>query len=109
MRVTTIAAALAFASLGVAPAAAASLHNNDGRFVADFGVGGWSFDARVRPPASGEVAAASNAQSEIEYRAAAPGGFADRERLWLWLDSDSDCVFVAQPMSAGARRLSGCK
>jgi hypothetical protein len=114
MRVITIAAALALAPLGVAPAAAAGLHNNDGRFndgrfISDFGVGGWSFDVHGRPPASGAVAAAPSVRNEIDYRAAAPGGFADRERLWLWLSSDSDCVFVAQPISGGVRRLPGCK
>jgi hypothetical protein len=108
MRVTTIAAVLAFASLGGAPASASSVYTRDGRF-ADFGAGGWSFDARVRPLASGAVAVAPNVRNEIDYRTVAPRGFADRERMWLWLGSESDCVFIAQPTSGGARRMSGCK
>jgi len=109
MRVTTIAAVLALASLGVGPASAAGPRTDGNRFAADFGVGGWAFDAHVRPPASGAIAVAPNARSEIEYRAATPGGFADRERLWLWLSSDSDCVFVAQPTTVDSRQTSGCK
>jgi hypothetical protein len=109
MRVTMIAAALAFASLGVGPASASGVHDNQNRFVAEFGAGGWSFDARVRPPASGAIAAAPNVRSEINYRAVAPGAFADRERMWLWLGSQSDCVFVAQPTSGDARRTPACK
>jgi hypothetical protein len=109
MRVTTIAAVLAFASLGVGSASAAGPRTDDNRFSADFGLGGWAFDAHVRPPASGAIAVAPNARSETEYRAAAPGGFADRERLWLWLSSDSDCVFGAQPTSVDSHRTPGCK
>jgi hypothetical protein len=109
MRVTTIAAVLAFASLGVGAASAAGPRADDKSFAADFGVGGLAFDAHVRPPASGAIAVAPNAHSEIEYHAATPGGFADRERLWLWLSSDSDCVFVAQPTLGDAGRMSGCK
>ena len=80
MRVTIIAAALAFASLGVAPATAAGPHDKNSRFATDFGAGGWSFNARVRPPASGAAAAAVNVRNEIDYRTVAPGGFTDRER-----------------------------
>jgi len=109
MRVTTIAIVLAFASLGFAPASAAGLRTEDKSFAADFGVGGWAFDAHVRPPASGAIAVVPSARSEIEYHAAAPGGFADRERLWLWLSSDSDCVFGAQPTSVDSHRTPGCK
>lgn len=111
MRVTTIAAALAFASLGVAPAPAAGLHDKDSRFAADFGAGGWSFDARVRPPPSGAVAAAVNVRNERNesvYRTVAPRGFADRERMWLWLDSESDCLFIAQPRPGDPRRTPSC-
>ena len=86
MRITTIAAVLAFASLGVGAASAAGPRADDKSFAADFGVGGLAFDAHVRPPASGAIAVAPNAHSEIEYHAATPGGFADRERLWLWLE-----------------------
>ena len=109
MRVTIIAAALAFASLGVAPTSASGVHDNESRFVADFGAGGWSFGARVRPPASGAIAAAPNVRSEINYRTVAPGAFGDRERMWLWLGSQSDCVMVAKPNAAGAGGLPGCK
>jgi hypothetical protein len=104
-----IAAALAFASLGVTAASASGRYDNDNRFVADFAAGGWWFDARVRPPVSGAVAAVANVRNEIDYRAVAPGGFADRERMWLWLGSESGCVFVAQPTSGDARRTPSCK
>jgi hypothetical protein len=109
MRVATIAAVLAFASLCVGPASAAGSHSDHNRSAADLGVGGWAFDAHIRPPASGAIAVVPNARGEIEYRAATPGSLADRERLWLWLSSDSDCVFFAQPTSGDARRMPGCK
>ncbi len=109
MRVTIIAAALAFASLGVAPATAAGPHDKNSRFATDFGAGGWSFNARVRPPASGAAAAAVNVRNEIDYRTVAPGGFTDRERMWLWLGSDSDCVSVAQSRPGDTRRTPSCK
>jgi len=109
MRVTMIAAALAFASLGVAPASASGVHDNESRLVADFGAGGWSFGARVRPPASGAIAAAPTVRSEINDRIVAPGAFADRERMWLWLGSQSDCLMVAKSHAADAGRLPGCR
>jgi hypothetical protein len=109
MRVTIIATAFAFASLGVAPASASGVHDNQRRFVADFGAGGRSFDARIRPPASGAIAAAPSVRSEVNYRTAAPGAFADRERMWLWLGSQSDCAMIAKPNAAGSGWLPGCR
>jgi hypothetical protein len=109
MRVTIIATALAFASLGVAPASASGVRDNESRFVADFGAGGWSFGARVRPPASGAIAATPSVRSEINYWPVAPGAFADRERMWLWLGSQSDCVMVAKPNAARTGWLPGCR
>lgn len=108
MRVTIMAAALAFASLGAAPTAAAGLRDNDSRFAAYLGAGGWSFAAGVRPPASGATVAAPNVRNEINYRTA-PSAFADRERMWLWLGSQSDCVMAAKPSAAGAGGMTGCR
>jgi hypothetical protein len=104
-------ATLAFACLGATWASATSLHINDGRSAADFGVGGWTQNFSANGFASGAVSIVSRGPDQaVDFHSnVTRRDLTSLRQPPLRLRADADCVFVSSTTSAGHRWRPACK